>query len=96
MIALTSKTYILKESEDSYKLSCKGVNKRRVIDPMEIFTSVLETKRARSGNNLGFRARKNTMYTYSQERSGFSYFYAKREVMADVKLGKMWQALRDE
>ena len=47
---------------------------------MEIFESVLFNQKTASGVNMGFRARDNTIFTYTQERSGFSYFYCKRKV----------------
>jgi ribA/ribD-fused uncharacterized protein len=83
MICLSSKTYVLRESDDSCKLSCKGMNKARVHNPLEIFMNVMETKETVSNKNIGFRARKNGIWTYTQERAGFGYFYCKREVLAD-------------
>ena len=43
-------------------------------------TGVLENQTRQLGVNRGFRARDNTMYTYSQQRVGFGYFYCKRKV----------------
>ena len=84
MHALTSKTYLIsKEDPKKFKMSCKGVQKHRVVDPHNIFKSVLETGEARSSTNMGFRARNNTMYTYTQERCAFPYIYLKRKVHAD-------------
>ena len=54
-----------------------------MVAPLATFRRVLETKKPGSGTNRGFRARNNTIYTYQQERSGFSYFYCKRKVLAD-------------
>lgn len=34
-------------------------------------------------SNAGMRVNQNTMYTYTQSRVGFSYFYCKREVLPD-------------
>ena len=65
------------------KFSSKGVSKKTVVAPLATFRRVLETKKPGSGTNRGFRARNNTIYTYQQERSGFSYFYCKRKVLAD-------------
>ena len=82
MIALCFKTYVL-DSPGGYKLSCKGVNKKSVSDPVKIMTTVLENQISQSGINKGFRAKDNTMYTYTQKRVGFNYFYCKRRVLDD-------------
>ena len=82
MVALCSKTYILQEGEQT-KMSCKGINKKEVIDPMQKFHQVLSTHHSVSGTNRGFRVRDNTMFTYEQKKNGFGYFYCKRKVMAD-------------
>ena len=47
------------------------------------FLHVLLTKQNSSGVNRGFRVVNNTMYTYEQVRDAFSYFYPKRNVLAD-------------
>jgi hypothetical protein len=44
---------------------------------------VLLTKQSGSGTNRGFRVIDNKMYTYLQERAGFSYVYPKRKVLDD-------------
>lgn len=46
-----------------------------------LFQSVLKTGQPRSSVHKGFRARDNTIFTYKQERCGFTYFYCKREVL---------------
>ena len=66
-----------------FKFSSKGVSKRLVKNPLSIFKSVLRTRKPASGLNMGFRARYNGIYTYSQSRCGFSYFYCKRQVLQD-------------
>ena len=63
------------------KFSCKGISKRSVKTPLRIFKNVLETGISASAINKGFRAKDNTIFTYQQERSGFTYFYCKREVL---------------
>ena len=68
---------------NEYKFSSKGVSKRTLKAPMTKFRKVLKTTKAQSGYNRGFRARLNTIFTYTQERRGFSYFYCKRKVLAD-------------
>ena len=45
------------------------------------YLQVLQTQRPSSGINRGFRVVNNTVYTYNQERNGFSYFYPKRKVL---------------
>ena len=82
MTALCSKTYVL-ENHGRYKLSCKGINKKSVSDPVKIMSTVLQTQASQSGINKGFRTKDNTMYTYTQKRVGFNYFYCKRRVQDD-------------
>jgi hypothetical protein len=50
------------------KFICKGVNRK--------------TNDIHKGTR-GFRSIDNQVYTYLQERAGFSYFYHKRKVLAD-------------
>lgn len=82
MIGLCSKTYMV-TGDQGTKFSSKGINKRAVSDPVETFRHVLSSKNSISAGNIGFRARKNTMFTYTQERVGFGYFYCKRVVQDD-------------
>ena len=82
MIALSSKTYLLRDGE-SCKISCKGVNKNSLLEPLPIFHSVLNEKRSVSTVNRGFRAVNNFIYSYEQEKVGFGYFYCKRTVLED-------------
>ena len=82
MVCLSSKTYMLKD-EDSSKFSCKGVQKRQIGDPVDIYSTVLHSTVPYQVLNMGFRARGNTMQTYKQCKTGFSYFYVKREVCAN-------------
>ena len=82
MLALCSKTYFA-DGEQGSKFSSKGIQKRAVKDAAGIMTKVLETKQSASATNIGFRARDNTMFTYTQERAGFSYFYCKRKLQPD-------------
>ena len=81
---LSSKTYCISNLDNiDPKLSCKGINKRRVFQADEIFNRVLTTGTSESGINKGFRIHQNQMRTYDQERDGFTYFYCKRQVQAD-------------
>ncbi len=68
---------------NEFKFSSKGISKRHVKAPMAQFRRVLRTTRAQSGHNRGFRVRDNAVFTYTQERRGFSYFYCKRRVLDD-------------
>ena len=68
---------------NEYKLSSKGVSKRHLKAPMAKFRQVLKSRKAQSGCNTGFRVRNNAIFTYTQERRGFSYMYCKRKVLKD-------------
>jgi hypothetical protein len=83
MIALCSKTYILKQPDDKVKFSSKGINKNALTNAFDVFHQVLTTQDPYSATNLGFRAKDNTIFTYQQQRAGISYFYCKREVLSD-------------
>ena len=81
IIALCSKTYFCYGKD--VKFSCKGINKRLNTITKETYMDVLLTKKSGSGTNRGFRSLDNKIYTYLQERAGFSYFYPKRKVLDD-------------
>ena len=84
IISLCSKTYCVENwSDNKAKFSSKGVSKRGVSNPMDIYRQVLNSKKSSSGTNRGFRAKNNTVYTYEQVRTGFSYFYCKRLILPD-------------
>ena len=84
MIGLCSKTYFVEDRElQTSKLSCKGVNKKLVENPKEIFKNVLLRKRPEIVENRGIRAKGTSMYTYKQSKVGFNYFYVKRKVSED-------------
>ena len=82
MFALCSKTYVLKNKK-GFKLSCKGVNKKLVQDPHSIMQQVLSNQKPIPGAVKGFRLKGNNIFTYTQNRIGFNYFYCKRQVLAD-------------
>jgi hypothetical protein len=44
---------------------------------------VLQTGKAVMTVNLGFRPKDNTVFTYTQEKIGWNYFYVKRKVLAN-------------
>lgn len=81
IIALCSKTYFCYGKDIKY--SCKGINKRLNTITKDTYMDVLLTKKSGSGTNRGFRSVNNQIYTYLQERAGFSYFYPKRKVLDD-------------
>ena len=81
IVALCSKTYYCYGRDDKY--SCKGINKKLNNITKDTYMDVLLTKKSGSGTNRGFRTVDNRMYTYLQQRRGFSYFYPKRKVLAD-------------
>jgi hypothetical protein len=81
IIALCSKTYYYFGKKDMF--SCKGINKRTNQITKDKYMDVLLTKESGSSTNRGFRSMDNQVYTYFQERTGFSYFYPKRKVLAD-------------
>ena len=81
IIALCSKTYYCFGKED--KFSCKGINKRTNQIIKDKYMDVLLSKKSGSSTNRGFRSMDNQVFTYFQERTGFSYFYPKRKVLAD-------------
>ena len=78
---MCSKTYYCFGAKD--KFSCKGVNKKCNDIDKDKYLNVLLTKQNSGGVNRGFRVVNNTMYTYTQVRDAFSYFYPKRKVLAD-------------
>ena len=81
MIGLCLKTYMIK-NDDITKMK-KGVSRKSINNPDTLFSNVLNDAQPASGVNVGFRCIDNSVYTYNQERSGFSYFYCKRRVADD-------------
>ena len=73
MICLSSKTYVLQENDEKCKLSCKGVNKNAINNPMDIFTRVMEQKESIRIRNMTFRARNNYVWTQQQDKIGFLF-----------------------
>jgi len=53
------------------------------VDPFDHYKSVLDTQVGRAKENVGFGLRNNSVFTYTQNRLGFTYFYCKREVLED-------------
>ena len=62
MIGLCSKTYFVENRDlQISKMSCKGVNKKLVENPKEVFKNVLKRKRPETCENRGIRAKGTTM-----------------------------------
>ena len=66
MVSLCSKSYIIEDADGNKKISCKGLSKRILKNPMEKFQIALHNKTTIDSNNVGFRIRKSDIYTYSQ------------------------------
>lgn len=82
IVALNAKTYHC-YGHNGTKTSAKGVMKRLNNFQKGEFLSTLFSKKSVFGLNRGIMRRNNRMVTYSQMRSGLSYFYAKRLVKSD-------------
>ena len=82
IVALNSKTYIC-WGDGGDKYSSKGLSKTNNTFTRDCFKRVLFETVAKSGTNKGFVVKDNKMYTYSEIRSGLTYFYAKRKVLED-------------
>ena len=65
------------------KLSCKGISKRNLKNPLYTFRKVLFKRTSAGSLNKGFITKNNFIYTYTQFRQGFTYFYIKREILDD-------------
>ena len=50
---------------------------------MQKITDTLFKLSTKVATNTGFRLKDNSVYTYSQEKIGFNYFYCKRKVLED-------------
>ena len=83
MLSLCSKSYIIEDADGKQKISCKGVSKKNLNQPMDKFEHALQNKTTRHSTNFGFRMKGSNIFTYSQEKIGFNYFYCKREVLSD-------------
>lgn len=85
IIALNSKVYIAFGKKD--KVSCKGVQQKRNEIVKEKMKKVLDTQNPEYITNAGFIKTVDemgpSMSTYIQRKTGYSYFYCKRKVLAD-------------
>ncbi|KAJ8020607.1 hypothetical protein HOLleu_40243 [Holothuria leucospilota] len=80
IVALNSKMYYCYGGVKD-KFSCKGINKKRNEVEKGMYLGVLNTKTPVTGKNKGFRVKDNRVFTYSQVKAGFTYFYPKRKVL---------------
>ena len=83
MVSLCSKSYIIEDLNGKQKISCKGVSKKNLSEAMEKYMDALKNRTTRSSTNFGFRIKDSNIFTYSQQKIGFNYFYCKREVLSD-------------
>lgn len=67
MVALCSKTYCVENNENvrTSKFSCKGLNKSNFSHPLTLYKEVLFNQSRAGETNRGFRARDNTIFTYT-------------------------------
>ena len=84
MVTLCSKTYILKDAKGEEKTELKGINKRFVQNALATSQKVLESGIPSTSNNKSFRVHNSTIFTYEQEKTGFSQFYCKRELVDNI------------
>ena len=77
------KIRLAKRDKCARKYSSKGLSKKNNRLTYEDYSSVLATKRRVVGTNKGFVKKNNVTYTYSQRKTGLTYFYAKRKVHED-------------
>ena len=89
IVALCSKCWACEDADaEKTKFSSKGLNKRSVegkakenrLSIVELYKKVLDTGVSDSVVNTGFRTFNNVMMTFSQKRTGLSFFYIKRVV----------------
>ena len=82
IIGLCSKMYFC-FNESEAKFSCKGVNKYTNAINKDTYLRVLRTKATGAATNRGFRVRGSSVFTYTQVKNAFAYFYGKRKVLDD-------------
>ena len=83
MVALNSKTYCCWNESGESKCSSKGLSKVTNSFDKNTYLGVLRSGQSVAGINKGFVKKNNSMYTYSQLRTGLTYTYAKRRVLED-------------
>ena len=55
MISLCSKSYIIEDENGRHKISCKGVSKKGLVEPMEKFEDTLQSKVVKTLTNVEFK-----------------------------------------
>ena len=84
MVALCSKMYCIENKQhNKSKFSCKGINKKQMEHPIDMYKHVLDTHKTETGVNKGIRLHNNTLQSYTQTKASFTYFYPKRKVLED-------------
>jgi hypothetical protein len=84
MVSLNSKTYCCwNDDKKTTKYSSKGLSKTTNNLTKEAFLKVLESQLSSGGINKGFVKKSNILYSYSQFKTGLTYFYSKRRVCID-------------
>ena len=88
MACLNSKVYTIwyidEDGKITSKTSCKGVQQKRNEVTKSHMLNVLDTKQPHNVENAGFiKDSQGTIKTYTQEKRGLGYFYAKRKVLED-------------
>ena len=74
MVALCSKTYVLRDAKGEEKTALKGINKNFVQNALATSQKVLETGIPSTSTNKSFRVHNNTIFTYEQERPDLANF----------------------
>lgn len=82
IIEFCSKMYFC-FNDTKTKFSCKGVNKYTNAIDKDTYLSVIRSKVTGAATNRGFRVRGNGVFTYTQVKNAFTYFYGKRKVLDD-------------
>ena len=84
LVALSSKTLCGKGPDgNATKVTCKGLQKKRLSDPYQTYMSVLKSSRPQGVRNYGFRQFGKSMYTYSVYKEGLKTNYWKRCIQPD-------------
>lgn len=84
IVALNSKTYFCWNDEThSTKHSSKGLSKTTNSFTKDTFLKVLHSRSPKEGVNKGFVKKDNRVFSYTQLRTGLTYFYSKRRVCND-------------
>ena len=83
-VGLSAKSYYCYDLQDPSKdkYSSKGVNKTMHLTK-EHFKSVLTTKKPVTTTNRGFIARDREVLSYTLNKDGLGYLYAKRKILED-------------